>query len=172
MQASRRPRWGAAMGVIAGILASGCVPLGIWVFTEPVVTVSSISFNGDSTRPVELTLQVRNPNDFDVELEQVQLLLSIRGQAVVDTAIDAAVTLLQLERRDVTLNVQQQMMAAGFSVSSMQPGRHPYAVSGEAHLSTPIGIRRIKFQQAGEGDWASTAGPAQELPLAKGSSAR
>lgn len=164
MHGSGRPGRNPAMLAMAAALMAGCTPLGIWVYDEPAVTVSAISFTGDSTALVEVTLQVRNPNDFDIKLEQVELYVSLGGQALIDTSISATLTLLYAERRDITLNAGRQTVSFGNSPEAMRSGRHGYLVRGEARLSTPIGIRRIPFQQEGKGEWVTSVAPAPQTP--------
>jgi LEA14-like dessication related protein len=67
-------------------LLSGCTPLGLWMYEDPVVTVSRITVelrrSAPTQSPVVVALAVKNANDYPISTEQVELSLRLDGVPV------------------------------------------------------------------------------------------
>ena len=76
----------AAWCLTGGLLLAGCTPLGLWLYEDPVVTVSRITLQfGQAERPhypVVVALAVKNANDYEISAEQVELSLRLNGMHI------------------------------------------------------------------------------------------
>ena len=64
-------------------LLSGCTPLGLWMYEDPVITVSRITVDLRRSAPIQspvvVALAVKNANDYPISTEQVELALRLDG---------------------------------------------------------------------------------------------
>lgn len=135
------------------LLLWGCTPLGIWLYEDPVVTVSRITFqmrrSEPSRSPVMVALALQNRNDYPLSTERVELSLRLDGvplgrlerDSMVSMATDtvSAVALPLALTRQLT---PEQLRKLGF-------GTHTFRVQGRATFRTPIGSRKVHFTQEG-----------------------
>lgn len=140
--------------VLAGFLISGCTPLGIWVYEEPTVEVFDLAVDDsqEADYPIRISLQVSNPNDFEVRLEQVEVAVELNGSSVVDREVSTAALFVPGDRQTVVVAVAWRDVGSSLRPDSFGSGTHRYAVSGHAVLQTPIGQRRIRFERTGTGE--------------------
>jgi LEA14-like dessication related protein len=144
-------RWSRLFGLL---LVGACTPLGLWLYEDPVVTVSHIRLELGSRpqarSPIVVALSVQNRNDYPLSAERVELSLRLNGMPVgrlkrdgiVPVATDTVSTL------PLPLRLERQVTAA--RLSSLQSGIHLFAVRGKATFRTPIGVRNVRFAQEGE----------------------
>lgn len=137
------------------ILLPGCTPLGLWVYEEPTIEITSISLSdaGAAEYPVRIALQVSNVNDFEVSLEKVQLLLVLNDSPVVDRELSTAASFAARDRQTVEIGVAWRDIGPGLRPEGLAGGAQRYSVVGHAMLRTPIGQRRIRFARAGTEDF-------------------
>ena len=137
--------------------AAACTPFGIWVYEEPKVHVSGIEIVTDTLAPVNVIFDVKNPNHFDVTMVGVQLAFSLNGERAVDTLLGSAAVIAEMEQRSVRVSVSSRQMAPGFSWARIAPGEHRYTLRGQVELDTPIGRRRVRFEQEGVGRFGNVS---------------
>jgi LEA14-like dessication related protein len=146
-----RRRLSRAVGLM---LLSGCTPLGLWLYDDPVVTVSRISLESGKSRrpgstPVIVALAVQNVNDYPLSTERLELALRLDGVAIGTLRRDSTVAVAHdtISVVAVTLPVEKQAISA--HLQALGPGTHTFAVQGRATFRTPIGTRKVSFTQAG-----------------------
>jgi LEA14-like dessication related protein len=137
-----------------GILLGGCTPLGLWLYEDPVVTVSQITFqfarSGPSPAPVIVALDLKNANDYPLEAEQVELSLRLDGVPIGQLKRDSTVEVATDTVSTVALPLPLNGSATPERLRSMGSGTHTFAVRGRATFQTPIGKRDVRFAQEGE----------------------
>jgi LEA14-like dessication related protein len=67
-----------------GVLVGACTPLGLWIYEDPVVTVSRVTLELRESRsptssPVVVALDVHNRNDFPISTTRMELSLRLDG---------------------------------------------------------------------------------------------
>ena len=70
--------------VLSVLLLVACTPLGFWVYTDPVVTVSRVSLQLRRSigSPVVVGLAVENRNDYALETERIEVALRLDGKPI------------------------------------------------------------------------------------------
>lgn len=145
----------AAWGVLAwGLLIGACTPLGLWLYEDPVVTVSQITFQfvrSDTTpAPVIVALALKNSNDYPLEAEQVELSLRLDGIPIGRLKRDSTVSVATDTVSTVALPLPLDGSTTPDRLRSIGSGIHTFAVRGRATFQTPIGKRDVRFAQEGE----------------------
>ena len=145
----------AAWGVLAwGLLIGACTPLGLWLYEDPVVTVSQITFQfvrSDTTpAPVIVALALKNSNDYPLEAEQVELSLRLDGIPIGRLKRDSTVSVATDTVSTVALPLPLDGSTTPEHLRSIGSGTHTFAVRGRATFQTPIGKRDVRFAQEGE----------------------
>lgn len=145
----------AAWGVLAwGFLIGACTPLGLWLYEDPVVTVSQITFQfarSDTTpAPVIVALALKNANDYPLEAEQVELSLRLDGVPIGRLKRDSTVSVATDTVSTVALPLPLDGSTTPEHLRSIGSGTHTFAVRGRATFQTPIGKRDVRFAQEGE----------------------
>ena len=147
-----------------------CTPLGLWMYQDPLVTVARVRVSADQTvaEPIQVALNVLNPNDYPISTARVELSLALDDQAIGRLARDSSVMVSEGMTATMALPLRpgrkQQRPLARFT-----SGVHHFLVEGRATFVTPIGTRKIHFAQTGEMAFDSTASPAS-VPAAPAAS--
>ena len=124
--------------------------MGVWLYEEPTVGLEDVLIDtraSDSALPPYVVLGVRNRNDFELSLRQIEVELRIDGENIGKIEVDTVVTLAPIATRPVRIKVPPVDAAARNRIAALRAGIHRYAISGRARLDTPIGERRIGFHQ-------------------------
>lgn len=136
------------------MLLGGCTPLGLWLYEDPVVTVSQITFqfgrSGTTPAPVIVALDLKNANDYPLEAQQVELSLRLDGVPIGRLKRDSAVAIATDTISTVALPLPLDRSTTPDRLRSMGAGTHTFAVRGRATFQTPIGKRDVRFAQEGE----------------------
>jgi LEA14-like dessication related protein len=136
------------------MLLGGCTPLGLWLYEDPVVTVSQITFqfgrSGTTPAPVIVALDLKNANDYPLEAQQVELSLLLDGVPIGRLKRDSAVAIATDTISTVALPLPLDRSTTPDRLRSMGSGTHTFAVRGRATFQTPIGKRDVRFAQEGE----------------------
>jgi LEA14-like dessication related protein len=136
------------------MLLGGCTPQGLWLYEDPVVTVSQITFqfgrSGTTPAPVIVALDLKNANDYPLEAQQVELSLRLDGVPIGRLKRDSAVAIATDTISTVALPLPLDRSTTPDRLRSMGSGTHTFAVRGRATFQTPIGKRDVRFAQEGE----------------------
>jgi LEA14-like dessication related protein len=136
-----------------GILLGGCTPLGLWLYEDPVVTVSQITFqfarSGTTPAPVIVALALENSNDYPLEAEQVELTLRLDGVPIGQLKRDSTVPVATDTVSTVALPLSVDRRTTAEHLRAIGSGTHTFAVRGRATFQTPIGRRDVRFAQEG-----------------------
>jgi LEA14-like dessication related protein len=135
-------------------LLGACTPLGLWVYEDPVVTVSRVSLETKATTrpgnsPVVVALAVDNRNTFALSAERVVLSLKLDGVPIGRVDRDSAVPVAMATVSTVDLALPLQRQTTPERIRALGSGSHTFAVEGRATFRTPFGTRQVKFEQAG-----------------------
>jgi LEA14-like dessication related protein len=138
--------------VSCALLLGGCTPLGLWLYEDPVVTVSQITLelgSGPARSPVTVALALENTNDYPLSTERVELSLRLDGVPIGQLKRDSAVSVATDSVSTVALPLALAKQATPAQLRSMRSGTHRFAVRGRATFRTPIGTRKVRFAQEG-----------------------
>jgi LEA14-like dessication related protein len=128
-----------------------CTPLGFWVYTDPVVTVSRVSLEvaGTKESPVVVHLAVDNQNDYALSTERIEVALRLDGIPIGKLKQDSAMSVerLTISSLDVPLRLERQVTSK--QLTKLNSGTHSFAVTGRATFRTPFGVRKVRFEQEG-----------------------
>jgi LEA14-like dessication related protein len=134
-------------------LLAGCTPLGLWIYDDPVVTVSRITLELNPAvhpqSPVLVALDLQNRNDYPISTERVELSLRLDGIPIGQLKRDSAVRVATDTISTVTLPLVTTKQASREQLRSFGSGTHTFAVRGQATFRTPIGTRKVRFAQQG-----------------------
>lgn len=158
------------VAAVAGF-ASGCTPVGIWLYQEPHVRLHEIRLEVDNeAEPFGVVLSVNNPNDFPITVTHVEMVVTLDGRPVGHGEQSESTTLPDRQERQVGLPVALEATSAAEVQSRLSHGKHKYQISGRVTVGTPIGGRRFPFVITGSGTFGATTGslaePAARLDLA------
>jgi LEA14-like dessication related protein len=145
-----RSCWRGALLTFLG----ACTPLGLWVYEDPVVTVSRVSLEmKGATRPgnspVVVALAVDNRNTFALSAERVVLSLKLDGVPIGRVDRDSTVPVAMATISTVDLALPPQKQTTPERLRALGSGSHTFAIEGRATFRTPFGTRQVKFEQAG-----------------------
>lgn len=137
------------------VLLSACTPLGLWIYEDPVVTVSRITLELGAARrsgssPVVVALAVQNLNDYPLSTERLELSLRLDGVPIGQLKRDSTVPVAMDTTATVALPLRLEKQATPAHLQALRSGTHVFAVRGRATFSTPIGTRRVRFAQEGQ----------------------
>jgi hypothetical protein len=137
--------------VLAVALTAGCTPLGLWVYEEPRIGLQDVLIDTStsaSALPPYVVLTVGNRNDYSLSLRQVELVLQLDGRDIGNVVVDTVVPLRPIMNQPVRIMVPPRDDDARTRLAAIRAGRpHSYAVRGRARVETPIGLRRIGFEE-------------------------
>jgi LEA14-like dessication related protein len=136
------------------IVISACTPLGLWVYEDPVVTVSKVTIElKESQRrgrsPVIVALAVDNRNTYALSTERVQLTLRLDGVSVGRVDRDSTVPIAIATVSTVAMVLPLQKQTTPQRLTALGSGTHTFAVRGKATFRTPFGKRQVPFEQKG-----------------------
>ena len=147
MRSARWQRWGWAL------LLGGCTPLGLWLYEDPVVTVSHITLQlggvQTSAPPVLVALDLQNANDYPLSTKRVELSLRVDGIAIGQLQRDSAMEMATDTVSTIALPLSLARQTTPERLRMLSSGTHTFAVRGRATFRTPIGTRKIRFAQEG-----------------------
>jgi LEA14-like dessication related protein len=134
---------------------SACTPLGLWLYEDPVVTVSGITLERGGSRPpgsspVIVALAVQNLNDYPLSTERLELSLRLDGVPIGRLKRDSTVPVGTDTISTVALALPLEKQATSARLASLVTGLHTFAVRGRATFRTPIGTRKVSFAHEGE----------------------
>jgi LEA14-like dessication related protein len=137
------------------ILLSACTPLGLWIYEDPVVTVSRITLELGGARrtgssPVVVALAVQNLNDYPLSTERWEVSLRLDGVPIGQLKQDSTVPVAMDTTATVALPLRLEKKATIEHLQALGSGTHLFAVRGRATFNTPIGTRRVRFAQEGQ----------------------
>jgi LEA14-like dessication related protein len=141
----RRTAWALALG--------GCTPLGLWLYEDPVVTVSHITLQlggvQASAPPVVVALQLQNANDYPLSTKRVELSLRVDGMAIGQLQRDSAMEMATDTVSTIALPLSLDGQTTRERLQTLNSGTHTFAVRGRATFRTPIGTRKVRFAEEG-----------------------
>jgi LEA14-like dessication related protein len=135
-----------------GLLLGGCTPLGLWLYEDPVVTVSQITLelgSGPARSPVVIALEMQNTNDYPLAAEHLELSLRLDNIPIGQLSRDSTVPVPTDTISTVALPVSLARQATPERLRRLGSGTHTFAVRGRATFQTPIGRRKVPFAQEG-----------------------
>jgi LEA14-like dessication related protein len=132
----------------------GCTPLGLWLYEEPVVTVSRVTIELKESRrtgtsPVVVALAVDNRNTYALSAERVQLALRLDGVPLGRVDRDSTVPVAMATVATVALTLPVEKQTTQERLTALGSGTHTFAVEGTATFRTPFGTREVRFEQEG-----------------------
>jgi LEA14-like dessication related protein len=143
----------AAWWLTGGLLLGGCTPLGLWLYEDPVVSVSRITLQfghpKPSRSPVIVALDLDNANDYPLSTEQVELSLRLNGVPIGQLRRDSLHPVATDTVSTLALPLVLAKHATPESLRALVSGTHSFAVRGRATFRTPIGTRMVRFAQEG-----------------------
>lgn len=139
-----------------GYLPVACTPLGLWMYEDPLVTVSRVRLDAEGTAPVVVALDVLNPNDYTLSTTRFELRLSLDGQSIGRLARDSSVSLPE-GTATVALPLVPDRGTPARRMRAFRTGAHRFLIEGRATVTTPIGERHVRFAQAGDMAFGSPA---------------
>ena len=141
-------------GAVVGVLAA-CTPLGLWIYEDPVVTVSHVTLQlrepgSSAASPVMVALAVHNRNDYPLSTTRMELSLRLDGIPIGRLKQDNRVRVATDTISTVALPLKLEKQATPSHLRTLDSGRHVFLVSGRATFETPIGTRKVHFAEQGE----------------------
>ena len=148
----------------AWLLLGSCTPLGLWIYEDPVVTVSRVTLQIGTAAgsPVVVALAVHNRNDFPLSSTRMEVSLRLDGVPIGRLKQDSTVSVATDTVSTVALPLKLEKHATPSRLQALDTGTHRFAVSGRATFKTPIGTRKVSFAEEGEmifGQRSSGASP-------------
>jgi LEA14-like dessication related protein len=134
------------------LLALGaCTPLGLWVYDDPVVTVSRVTLELKEARRLGMVvaLAVDNRNTYALSTERVELSLQLDGVAMGQIDRRSSVSVAKTTVSTVALALPLQKQTTPERLAALGSGTHTFAVRGRATFRTPFGMRKVQFEQEG-----------------------
>jgi LEA14-like dessication related protein len=140
---------------VLGATIGACTPLGLWIYEDPVVTVSRVTLElreprSSATSPVVVAVDVHNRNDFPVSTTRMELSLRLDGIPIGRLKQDNRVAVATDGVSTVALPLRLEKQATPSHLRTLDTGSHVFLVSGRATFETPIGTRRVHFAEEGE----------------------
>lgn len=143
----------ATWWLTGGLFLGGCTPLGLWLYEDPVVTVSRITLQLGHIEaphtPVIVALAVDNANDYPLSTEQVELSLRLDGVPIGQLKRDSLHHVPTDSVSTLALPLALAKHATPDRLRELGSGTHTFAVRGRASFRTPIGTRKVRFAQEG-----------------------
>lgn len=136
-----------------GLLAvlGACTPLGLWVYADPVVTVSRVTLEVKEAKRLGtvVALAVDNRNTYAISAERVELSLRLDDVPVGRVDRDSSVPVAKAAVSAVALELPLQKQTSPERLAALGSGTHTFAVQGRATFRTPFGLRAVRFEQKG-----------------------
>lgn len=136
------------------MLLGSCTPLGLWIYEDPVVTVSRVTLElrqtRSSTSPVVVALAVHNRNDFPLSTTRMEVSLRLDGVPIGRLRQDSRLPIPMEGVSTVALPLALEKRATRTHLRTLDTGSHRFSVSGRATFETPIGTRKVRFAEEGE----------------------
>jgi LEA14-like dessication related protein len=137
------------------LLFSACTPLGLWLYEDPVVSVSRITLERRVSRspgssPVVVVLAVQNPNDYPLSTERLELSLRLDGVPIGRIKRDSTAQVATKTVSTVALALPLEKHATSARLDALTTGSRVFAVRGRATFRTPIGSRKVSFAEEGK----------------------
>lgn len=138
-----------------GVLLGACTPLGLWIYEDPVVSVSRVTLElreprSSTSSPVVVALDLHNRNDFPLSTTQMELSLRLDGIPIGRLKQDNRVAVATDAVSTVALPLKLEKQATPSHLRTLDSGSHIFLVSGRATFETPIGTRKVHFAEQGE----------------------
>jgi LEA14-like dessication related protein len=144
---------GAWRHLVWALLGTGCTPLGLWIYEDPVVTVARITLEvGGATpsrSPVVVALDLDNANDYPLSTERVELTLRLDGIPIGQLHRDSTMEVATDTVSTLAVPLALGRHATSEQLRALSSGTHSFTVRGRAIFRTPIGIRKVRFAQEG-----------------------
>jgi LEA14-like dessication related protein len=136
------------------MVLGACTPLGLWVYEDPVVTVSRVTVELKESRragmaPVVVALAVDNRNTYALSAERVELALRLDGVSMGKVDRDSTVPVATAAVSTVAMRLPLPKQATPERLAALGSGTHTFAVQGRATFRTPFGMRKVRFEQEG-----------------------
>jgi LEA14-like dessication related protein len=133
------------------VVLGACTPLGLWVYADPVVTVSRVTLEVKKAKRLGtvVALAVDNRNTYALSAERVELSLRLDGIPVGQVDRDSSVPVAKAAVSTVALALPLQKQTTPERLAALGSGSHTFAVHGRATFRTPFGMRAVRFEQEG-----------------------
>jgi LEA14-like dessication related protein len=140
--------------IVPVIVLAACTPVGLWLYEDPIVTVSRVTLElKESSRqgmsPVVVALAVDNRNTYALSTERVEMALRLDGVPIGRVDRDSTVPVATAAVSTVALRLPLQKQATPERLAALGSGTHTFAVEGRATFRTPFGTRKVRFEQEG-----------------------
>ena len=137
------------------VLLGACTPLGLWIYEDPVVTVSRVTLELREPRssggsPVVVALAVHNRNDYPLSTTRMEVSLRLDGVPIGRLKQDSTVPVATDTVSTVALPLKMEKQETLSRLQGLDTGSHRFAVIGRATFRTPIGTRKVRFAEEGE----------------------
>lgn len=147
------PLVAAAILALSGLGLLSCTPLGGWLYSDPTFALSGVStrYRGRPADTLQVTLTGCNLNDFNLDGLTIEGHLLVDGNPVGSLRSDKAFLMKMRDSVDVAVPLEIPR-ADGPPVHAKGDdylAAH-YELNGNIHVSTPIGVRRVRLQQRGD----------------------
>lgn len=140
--------------------------MGLWIYEDPVVTVSRVTLElrgtRSSTSPVMVALAVHNRNDYPLSSTRMELSLRLDGVTIGRSIQDSTLPVSMKGVSTVVLPLALEKRATPLQLRTLDTGSHRFVVSGRATFQTPTGARKVRFAE--EGDMIFGRRPSQSSP--------
>lgn len=145
------------------VLLGACTPLGLWIYEDPVVTVSRVTLQvreprSSSMSPVVVALAVHNRNNYPLSTTRMEVSLRLDGVPIGRLKQDSTVPVATDAVSTVALPLRLEKHATPSRLQGLDSGSHRFAVIGRATFRTPIGTRKVRFAEEGEMIFGRRAG--------------
>ena len=133
------------------VFLGACTPLGLWVYADPVVTVSRVTLEVKEAKRLGtvVALAVDNRNTYAISAERVELSLRLDDVPVGRVDRDSSVPVAKAAVSTVALALPLQKQTSPERLAALGSGTHTFAVQGKATFRTPFGLRAVRFEQKG-----------------------
>jgi LEA14-like dessication related protein len=133
------------------VVVAACTPLGLWVYADPVVTVSRVTLEVKEEKRLGtiVALAVDNQNTYAISAERVELSLRLDDVPVGQVDRDSSVPVAKAAVSTVALSLPLQKQTSPERLAALGSGTHTFAVQGKATFRTPFGLRAVRFEQKG-----------------------
>lgn len=136
------------------VLLGACTPLGLWIYEDPMVTVSRVTLELSERvgpiSPVVVALAVHNRNDFPLTSTRIEVSLHLDGVFIGQLRQDRTVALPKAMISAVALPLRLEKQVTPSRLRALDSGSHKFAISGRATFETPFGTRKVRFAEEGE----------------------
>ena len=133
------------------VILGACTPLGLWLYADPVVTVSRVTLEVKEAKRLGtvVALVVDNRNTYAISTERVELSLRVDDVPVGRVDRDSSVPVAKAAVSTVALALPLQKQTSPGGLAALGSGTHTFAVKGRATFRTPFGMRAVRFEQKG-----------------------